>query len=101
MKDLRDLKDLTINDVKPSYRTWPRQAVGAVRVRDVRRHVSVELPPIPGTGVPRSQETAPPLGTPEDPTYSPTVGSQEGGASYERSNPVARRFPDTSSSVRT
>jgi len=35
------------------------------------------------TGVHRSQETAPPLGPPHDPRYSPAVGSSAGDVSYE------------------
>ena len=42
---------------------------------------------------PRNDATAdekqpPPLGPPYDPRYSPIVGSQEGGVSYERGAPV-------------
>ena len=36
----------------------------------------------------------PPLGTPQDPRYSPTAGSQEGDVSYERGTPVGHHALD-------
>jgi hypothetical protein len=43
--------------------------------------------------VPRSQETATPIGPPGGAWHSPTVGSQEEAVSYERGTPVPAQEP--------
>ena len=64
---------------------WTR---GNVRCLDVSASKS-------DVGIPRPQETAPPLDPPEGLRHSPTVGSQNKAISYERGTPVLLSAPSS------